>query len=116
MEALHNDPKSPPYASRLMSGRISAAIFRSEVTPASELLAGAPADLNVYTLDDVVFSLKARRLGFKIHAAIDVPTVHDGMVGCFSEELERLDRAREAAAAAKKPALALVGPDGRPVK
>ncbi len=84
------------YASRLMPNLKAADIFTSRVAMASELQEGAPPDLGVYILDDVVFSVKARAAGFRIYAAIDVPTVHDGMRGCFSEELEKLDRARAA--------------------
>jgi hypothetical protein len=98
------------YGSRLMPGNLSAAIFNSRVAPAKELLADAPEELNVHMLDDVVFSLKARKAGFKIHAALDVPTVHDGMVGCFGAELDKLENARRLPAGPK-----LVGPDGRPV-
>ena len=99
------------YAARLMEGRESAAIFTSQVVPATDLLEGAPPELRVYILDDVVFSLKARRAGFTIYGAIDVPTVHDGMAGCFSAELEKLERARETARGG-----GLVGVDGKLVK
>lgn len=95
------------YASRLMPDRQSSAIFTSEVSDATALLAGAPADLRVYILDDVVFSMKALKLGFKIHAALGVGTTHDGMHGNFWEEAQRLQKAQAVASSR------LVGADGR---
>jgi Glycosyl transferase family 2 len=109
LEKLHAEDQH--YASRLMPGKPSAAIFTSRVEKASNLMGGAPEDLSVYTLDDVVFSLKVRKLGFKIHAAIDVPTCHDGMRGCFSEELEKLERAQR-----KSVPSGLVGADGKSIR
>ena len=107
----HKDRQT--YQSVLMPDRTSAAIYQSSIQPATRFLAGAPEDTNVYLLDDRVFSFKCIDLGFKIHAAIDVPTVHDGMAGCFSEEAEKLSRlqAREAARGASK----LVGVDGKAI-
>jgi hypothetical protein len=100
------------YRSHLMPERTSAAIFRSRVEGAKQFFIEAPDDLNLYLLDDRVFSMKAHAAGLKIHAAIDVPTVHDGMAGCFSEELEKLERSRAREAAATR---SLVGADGRPL-
>lgn len=110
MEALAASTASPAYASRLMPGRSSAAIFTSEVEEASALQEGAPPDLFVYILDDMVFSRKVRSLGFSIYAAVDVPTVHDGMPGSFGAELERLRKEAEPA-----PRTRLVRADGKPV-
>jgi hypothetical protein len=103
----HKDRQT--YQSVLMRERTSAAIYQSSVQPATRFLAGAPDDINIFLLDDRVFSFKAIELGFKIHAAIDVPTVHDGMPGCFSDEVEKLSRlqARE---------MGLVGADGKSIK
>lgn len=97
------------YRSTVMPDRLSAAIFQSSVEPAKQFFLEAPEDLNLYLLDDRVFSLKCHAAGFKIHAAVDVPTLHDGMAGCFSEEQEKLDRSR--ARAEKK--VSLLGPDGK---
>lgn len=108
---------SERYRSHMKPELTSAAIFRSRVEPARQFFVEAPEDLNLYLLDDRAFSLRCHAAGFKIHAAIDVPTVHDGMSGCFSAELEKLERARERAGSDKraKP-VSLVGPDGRPVR
>ena len=114
MESLQASVACPPYASRLMSGKTSAAIFRSEVRQASDLQQGAPEDLNVYILDDMVFSMKARALGFTIYAAIDVPTVHDGMAGNFGVEVDRIRTDQELAE--RSAPSRLVGADGKPVK
>ncbi len=113
LEKLSADPDEEHYRSVLMPQRTSAAIFKSRVVPAQKFFVEAPADLSVYVLDDRVFSLKAIAAGFKIHAAIDVPTVHDGMTGCFSEELEKISRLQAQAARAARPGI--VGVDGRPV-
>ena len=99
------------YRSQVMPDKISAAIFQSSVQGAKQFFIESPDDLNLYLLDDRVFSLKAHAAGFKIHAAIDVPTCHDGLAGCFSAEMERFDRAREAAATAAQSKL--MGPDGK---
>ncbi len=93
------------YRSTVMPKYISAAIFKSRIDPARRFFVEAPLDENVYSLDDKAFSLSAVEAGFKIHAAIDVGTVHDGMTGCFGQELERLQHAQ---------AQVLVGADGRP--
>lgn len=100
-------------ASKILPGKAMAPIFTSQVEPASSLVEGAPEDLNVYILDDVVFSLKARKAGLKIIAPIDLTTCHDGMVGNFGAELERHAQ-RQAVAKAK--GSGLVGADGRPVR
>lgn len=98
------------YRSTHMPPRMSAAIFKSQVVSAQkffvERAVGAEEEY-VYVMDDRVFSLKAIAAGFKIHAAIDVPATHDGISGCFSEDLERLahmQRSRHEG---------LIGPDGR---
>jgi hypothetical protein len=102
------------YRSTHMPKKTSAAIFRSGVLPAQRFFIEAPADVNNYVLDDRIFSVKALEAGFKIHAAIDVPTIHDGMHGCFSEELARLEREDdERRRQTRGPRL--VGPDGRAV-
>lgn len=101
------------YRSHLMPDKTSAAIFRSQVEPARQFFIEAPADQNLYLLDDRVFSLKCHAAGFKIHAAIDVSTVHDGMAGCFSAELEKLDRARTTTGLGRP---GLVGPDGKRIQ
>lgn len=113
MERLHQT--NTKYPSRLMPGHESADIFTSRVEPASSLVAGAPEDLSVYMLDDMVFSMKVRQLGFTIHAAIDVPTVHDGMAGCLGRESERLAKLQEKRAEARAKMSSIVGPDGKPV-
>lgn len=105
------DAEEKKYAARMTPGSLAAPIFRSEVLPATDLVANAPEDLNVYSQDDVVFSLKSRKLGYKIYACVDVPTCHDGMAGCFADEMEKIDRARARAARADNP---LLGPDGKP--
>jgi hypothetical protein len=107
IEALHAADK-PHYASRLMPGHMSAAIFTSQVVKATDLIDTAPEGMHVHTLDDVVFSRKVLKLGFKIHAAIDVPTVHDGMAGCFADEVEKISRLQAASR--------LVDQDGKPVR
>jgi len=114
MKALYESNEK--YASSLLGdqGIKTAAIYGSQVVPGRTYQADCPEELNVYVLDDKVFSLKVRALGFKIHAAIDVPTVHAGMHGCFAEDLEALSRAREMQANAKAPSL--LGPDGRPAR
>jgi hypothetical protein len=91
-EKLHEVTEK--YRSTLMPERTSAAIFRSRIEPERRLFVEAPADVNTYLLDDRAFSMRAIEAGFKIHAAIDIGTVHDGMAGCFSEELEKLQRAQ----------------------
>lgn len=101
------------YRSQVMPDKISAAIFQSSVQGAKQFFIESPDDLNLYLLDDRVFSLKAHAAGFKIHAAIDVPTCHDGLAGCFSAEMERFDRARKEAAAGRP---GLVGPDGKRIQ
>jgi hypothetical protein len=90
------DVEPRTYASQVMPGRTSSSIFKTVNTPASTYVEGAPAGLNVPALDDKAFCLKAREAGFKIHAAIDVRTNHDGMEGCFAEEMAKLQAAREA--------------------
>lgn len=110
LEVLHESSKEK-YASRMRPGKLSAPIFRSEIVQAKKMVADAPEDLYVYVLDDFAFSQKAIEAGFKIHAAIDVPTVHDGMQGCFSQELDRLRKAQEQKA--RRP---IVGPDGKAVR
>lgn len=104
------DESNPKYESRLMPGKKSAPLYRSEVAPAQMLHPQAPSGVNVYMLDDIAFSLACLRVGLEIHAAGDVPTCHDGLPGTFFAAAEKLDRLR--AARAGKP---LLGPDGRPV-
>jgi hypothetical protein len=82
------------------------------VRPAREFFVESPADLNLYLLDDRVFSRKAVAAGFQIHAAVDVPTCHDGMAGCFSADAEKLARAQERERA--RGGAGLLGADGRP--
>ena len=112
-EKLMSEMSIEHYRSTVMPERTSAAMFKSRVEPAKKFFIEAPEDLNVYLLDDRAWSLRCHEAGFKIHAAIDVPTVHDGMTGCFSEEAEKLSRlqAREAARGASK----LVGVDGKAI-
>ena len=112
MQALYD--ASEKYASWLMQPNKAAAIYRSEIVLQRYYDPSHPEDANVYILDDKVFSKKLCDLGFKIFAAIDVPTVHDGMQGCFADDLEFMNRARarqQAEEAKKKPSL--LGPDGR---
>lgn len=111
MERLFEVDKK--YLSRLMPGRDSAAIFMSSVEPARSLVAAAPPDANVLMLDDMIFSLKLRKENFLIHAAFEASSTHDGMAGCFADEMEKIDRARQRAASREKP---LLGPDGKPVR
>jgi hypothetical protein len=98
------------YQSTAMPQHTSAATFRSEVVPARQLFVEAPADMSVYTLDDKIFSMKTLAAGFKIHAAIDVPTWHRELSGTFGAEMERFDRERRQAAERGKK---LVGVDGK---
>jgi hypothetical protein len=100
------------YAGRLQPGSKSAPIFKSEVVAANVLVEEADSTL-IYALDDMVFSRKVRALGFKIHAAIDVPTVHEGMAGIFAEEMVRRMRA---AAPPRPPAPMFLGADGKPMQ
>lgn len=86
--------KNEVYRSTSLSGHTSAAIFRSMMVPARRLFVEAPADDQEYLLDDRAFSLRALDAGFRIHAAIDVATRHDGRDGCFGDELEKLQRAQ----------------------
>jgi hypothetical protein len=99
------------YRSVVLPERTAAALFQSRVEPARRLFSEAPEKDNVYLLDDRAFSMRAIEAGFKVHGAIDVRTVHDGLVGCFSEELEKFDRARAREAATQKPGL--LGADGQ---
>jgi hypothetical protein len=101
------------YRSSAMPGRNTAATFRSEIVAAKELFPDAEPGHNVYLLDDRVFCRKVQRLGFKIHAAVDAHTDHDGLRGCFAEDLEKFARSQ---ARGKTKARGLLGPDGRPVK
>lgn len=102
------------YRSTHMPQKMSAAIFKSMIVPAQRFFIEAPKDIQLYVLDDRVFSLKAIEAGFKIHAAIDVPTKHDGLTGCFSAELEKQER--EHAQKQERQGPRLMGPDGRPVE
>lgn len=102
------------YASRMLPGRPAAAIFRDDVVKASDLMPGAPPDLSVYALDDVIFSMKVRKLGYRIFACPFISTVHDGMAGCFADEVEKLERAQARAASEK--AKPLLGPDGKELR
>lgn len=120
-DALQRDASgSPPgreaetYRSTVMPGKTSAAIFKSRIDPATRFFLESPPNENIYSLDDKAFSLRALEAGFKIHAAIDVHTCHDGMRGCFSEAIEELSRV-QAAARRDVPRKALLGPDGRPL-
>jgi len=108
---------STRYASRLLPAPAkSGDIFTSQVVAASALMQDVPEDLGVYCLDDVIFSLKARKAGLQIYAAIEVATVHDGMRGCFAEELTALDRATAAQADREKKRVAkLLDKDGKPL-
>jgi hypothetical protein len=131
LEKLHADAlersKKPPcptcghkdseaYRSHIMPERTSSAIFRSQVEPARRFFLESPEELNLYLLDDRVFSLKAVEAGFKIHAAIDVPTIHDGMTGCFSAVLAEFERARlEEQQRDQKRRPSLLGADGKPL-
>jgi hypothetical protein len=104
------------YASQVVHGKISASIFKTRNVPASTYMKGAP-DVNVVALDDKAFCLKARKAGFKIHAAIDVTTSHDGMTGNFAEEMARRQAARAIAEApAPTGASGLVDNMGRPLR
>lgn len=80
------------YRSTVMPERDSCTLFRSEAVPADTLFPGQGFEHNEYTLDDKIFSLKVREAGFKIHAAIDVPTWHRGLTLTLSEEMARFDR------------------------
>lgn len=103
------DASEPKYESRMMPGRKSAPLYRSDVASAKLLHPEAP-DVNVYMLDDIAFSLACLKAGLEILAAGDVPTCHDGLPGTFFAAAEKLDKLR--AAKAGKP---LLGPDGRPL-
>lgn len=81
------------YRSTVMPDRDSCTLFQSEAVPAKELFPGVGFEHNEYTLDDKIFSLRVQKAGFKIYAAIDVPTAHRGLAGCLGEEMERHDRA-----------------------
>ena len=83
------------YRSTSCTGRTSAAIFRSIMVPARRLFVEAPAEDQEYLLDDRAFSIRCLDAGFRIHAAIDIATRHDGRDGCFSQELEKLQRAQK---------------------
>jgi len=96
-------PEQELYASAILPGSKTAALFRSRVVPAATYQPDAPSDLGVYILDDKVYSLAARQAGFRIHAAIDVHTSHDGMTGCFADDLENLLREQAAAGAPGAP-------------
>jgi hypothetical protein len=101
------------YRSTVMPEKVSAAIFKSRVEPARSFFIDSPEGENVYLLDDRAFSLRAHEAGFKIHAAVDVPTTHDGMQGNFAADVEKLQRMQEREANKQRPRL--VGADGRPV-
>lgn len=123
-DALQRDAGgSPPgreletYRSVVLPGKTSVALFKSRIDPAQRFSPAAPDGDNVYSLDDKAFSLRAIEAGFRIHAAIDAHTCHDGMSGCFSEATEELQRqqAAERSAVRQPPRKALLGPDGRPL-
>jgi hypothetical protein len=108
--------KCDKYAFEGMPGTKVSAIFRSLLVPAKRFQADAPEDLNVYLLDDRAFSVHLGDLGIPIHAAIDVVTFHDGMRGCFGQEIDRFkDRPPEPKHEEPEPPK-LLGPDGRPAK
>ena len=86
--------KGEGYRSITLKGVTTAAIFRSMMVPARQLFVEAPAEDQEYLLDDRAFSIRALDAGFRIHAAIDVATRHDGRDGCFGDELEKLQRAQ----------------------
>lgn len=110
------DVEPRTYASQVVYEKISASIFHTRNVPASTYMKGAP-DVNVVALDDKAFCLKAREAGFKIHAAIDVTTSHDGMTGNFAEEMARRQAARAIAEApAPTGASGLVDNMGRPLR
>lgn len=115
LETLHERAvkAGKTYRSLLMPSRVATAVFTPEVVPARRFFTEAPADENVYTLDDKIFSLRVHEAGLKLYAAIDVPTVHDGMPGIFAAELEKHERRQQQAAAARGGAGALLGADGR---
>lgn len=113
-DKMRNRSEPECYLSTLMPPRISAGFFKSMVVPARRFDLGAPEDMNIYLLDDRAFSARAHDAGFKIHAAIDVATAHDGMRGCFAEELERFDRAR-AVEHTRARIKALVDINGKPI-
>lgn len=102
-------PADQKYRSVLMPDRTSANLFGSRIDPAGQFDVSRPSGENVFSLDDKAFSLRLHEAGFRIHAAIDVPTVHDGMRGCFAEELEKVERLRKNATYGKPN---LVGPNG----
>jgi hypothetical protein len=123
-DALQRDAGgSPPgreletYRSTVMPEKTSVALFKSRIDPATRFFLESPQGENIYSLDDKAFSLRALEAGFKIHAAIDTHTCHDGMRGCFAEAVEALQAAQaaERSAARQPPRKALLGPDGRPL-
>jgi hypothetical protein len=81
------------YASQMMPGKIAASLFKTMNIPARLYADDAPEGVAVPSLDDKAFCFRAREAGFKIHAAIDVTTCHDGMVGNFGEELAKMQTA-----------------------
>jgi hypothetical protein len=97
LEKMHAADQTERYKSTIMPDRVSAALFKSMVVPAAKLWE-ASDDSFVYLLDDRAFCLRAKELGFKIYAVLDVPTVHAGMAMNFAQLLERHERQLERAA------------------
>ena len=85
IDTMHEKLPTLHYESKKFPGMTSAGLFRSEILPNRTL--GMPGDPNArqYVLDDRVWSLRARALGIKLYATIDVDTCHDGYVGNFGK-------------------------------
>ncbi len=71
------------------------AMFDSFVAPADEVGLGDGDDTPMHFDDDYGWSIRARRLGVRLFAAIDVPTLHRGIRCAMGEEFDKhRERAR----------------------
>jgi hypothetical protein len=90
---MRPDVEPRTYASQMLPGKVAASLFKTMNIPARLYSDDAPEGVAVPSLDDKAFCFRAREAGFKIHAAIDVTTCHDGMIGNFGEELAKMQAA-----------------------
>jgi GT2 family glycosyltransferase len=106
LQAMHDRFPKLHYRSEKVPGRVSCGMFRSDIVSLRLLGLPDPPEEDIgtgldkgYTLDDHVWSLRARALGFKIWATIDVDTCHDGYRGNFGVELDAHEAEKAARAA-----------------
>jgi hypothetical protein len=95
LETMHTRFAKLHYHSHFVPGAMSCGMFRSDIAPRRLLdIAEGDPEGRMYVLDDHIWSLRARASGFRIHATIDVNTVHDGYAGNFGATLTAHEAAK----------------------